>query len=59
MKIVQMADPVRFPTMTTEELRATFLVQNLFELGQINLTYIDLDRTIIGSAVPLKEKLTL
>lgn len=59
MKILQMADPVRFPTMTTEELRATFLLQNLFEPGQINLTYVDLDRTIIGSAVPLNDKLTL
>ena len=59
MKILQMADAVRFPTMTTEELRATFLLQNLFEPGQINLTYVDLDRTIIGSAVPLNDKLTL
>lgn len=59
MKILQLADAVRFPTMTTAELRATFLLENLFETGQTNLTYVDLDRTIIGSAVPLKDKLIL
>lgn len=52
MKIVQMPDAIRYRTMTTEELRETFLVSNLFQPGRIDLTYVDLDRTVIGSAVP-------
>jgi 4-deoxy-L-threo-5-hexosulose-uronate ketol-isomerase len=59
MKLIQVADAIRFPRMTTEELRAAFLVDGLFEPGQINLAYIDLDRTVVGSAVPLAEPLTL
>jgi 4-deoxy-L-threo-5-hexosulose-uronate ketol-isomerase len=45
--------------MTTEELRETFLVDDLFKPGEIGLTYIDLDRTVIGSAVPTSEPLLL
>ena len=52
MKILQMADAIRYRTMTTEELRETFVISDLFQPGQINMTYVDLDRTVIGSAVP-------
>lgn len=59
MKLYQMADPVRYKRMTTEELRETFLVEDLFKPGTIELVYADLDRTVIGSAVPLATPLTL
>jgi 4-deoxy-L-threo-5-hexosulose-uronate ketol-isomerase len=59
MKLYQMADPVRYVRMTTEELRATFLIDDLFQPGQIDLAYVDLDRTVIGSAVPTTAPLTL
>jgi 4-deoxy-L-threo-5-hexosulose-uronate ketol-isomerase len=59
MKLIQMADPVRYPRMTTEELRATFLLDGLFKPGEIALAYVDLDRTVIGSAVPLETELPL
>jgi 4-deoxy-L-threo-5-hexosulose-uronate ketol-isomerase len=59
MKILEMADSVRYRTMTTEELRETFLVTNLFEPGKLSVTYVDLDRTVIGSAVPKAEALPL
>jgi 4-deoxy-L-threo-5-hexosulose-uronate ketol-isomerase len=59
MKLYQMADPIRYSRMTTQELRDTFLVEDLFERGVISTVYIDLDRTIVGSAVPLKEPLHL
>jgi 4-deoxy-L-threo-5-hexosulose-uronate ketol-isomerase len=59
MKIIQMADLVRFRTMTTQELRDTFLISNLFQPGEISFLYVDLDRTVIGSAVPLAESLKL
>jgi 4-deoxy-L-threo-5-hexosulose-uronate ketol-isomerase len=59
MKLVQMADPVRYARMTSEELRETFLLQDLFTPGRIDLAYVDLDRTVIGSAVPSAGALTL
>jgi 4-deoxy-L-threo-5-hexosulose-uronate ketol-isomerase len=59
MKLIQMADPVRYSRMTTEELRATFLLDGLFKPGEIALAYVDLDRTVIGSAVPLETALAL
>jgi 4-deoxy-L-threo-5-hexosulose-uronate ketol-isomerase len=59
MKILQMADAVRYPLMSTEELRSTFLLDDLFAPGQIQLVYVDLDRTVIGSAVPLATPLAL
>jgi 4-deoxy-L-threo-5-hexosulose-uronate ketol-isomerase len=57
--MLQMADAIRYPTMTTQELRGTFLIDDLFHPGQIGLTYVDLDRTVIGSAVPTREPLSL
>jgi 4-deoxy-L-threo-5-hexosulose-uronate ketol-isomerase len=59
MKTVQMADPVRFPRMNTEELRATFLLHDLNQPGEINLVYTDLDRAVVGYAAPLGEPLPL
>jgi len=59
MKILQVADAIRYRTMTTEELRETFLIGDLFQPGQIQLTYVDLDRTVIGSAVPTSDSLLL
>ena len=38
----------------TAQLREEFLIENLMELGKINLTYSHYDRYIAGSAVPLK-----
>lgn len=52
MKLVELADRVRYATMTTEERRATFLLDQLFTPGAVEMRYIDLDRTVIGSAVP-------
>ena len=59
MRLIQVADAVRYPRMTTDELRAAFLVDKLFQPGRIDLAYVDLDRTVIGSAVPLGQALTL
>jgi 4-deoxy-L-threo-5-hexosulose-uronate ketol-isomerase len=59
MRILQIADAIRYRTMTTEELRETFLVDDLFQPGQVGLTYVDLDRTVIGSVVPTVERLFL
>src|SRR5450755_2266138 len=59
MRLYQMADPVRYPRMTTAELRDTFLLEGMFVPGQIDLAYVDVDRTVIGSAVPTAAPLTL
>jgi 4-deoxy-L-threo-5-hexosulose-uronate ketol-isomerase len=59
MKLLQLADEVRFSRMSTEELRSTFLLEHLFAPGSVQLVYVDLDRTVIGSAVPLAEPLPL
>ncbi len=59
MRLIQVADAVRYSRMTTEELRTAFLVDKLFQPGRIDLAYVDLDRTVIGSAVPVAEPLTL
>jgi 4-deoxy-L-threo-5-hexosulose-uronate ketol-isomerase len=59
VKLLQMADAIRYRTMTTEELREMFLIDNLFRPGEIGLTYVDLDRTVIGSAVPNSKPLFL
>jgi len=52
MRLYQMADAVRYEMMNTEELRETFLLEDLFQPGEIEFAYVDLDRTVIGSAVP-------
>ncbi len=59
MKILEMADKVRYPRMTTAELRETFLLTELFKPGAIEMVYVDLDRTVIGGAVPTKTPLKL
>jgi 4-deoxy-L-threo-5-hexosulose-uronate ketol-isomerase len=59
MRLYQMADAVRYGLMNTEELRETFLLEGMFEVGEIESAYVDLDRTVIGSAVPVSEELTL
>ena len=59
MRFYQMADPVRFPSMRSEELRSTFLMDGLFEPGQIALSYLDLDRAVVGGVVPTEGPLAL
>ena len=59
MKTILMADPVRYPRMTTAELRETFLLHDLYEPGQIHLDYIDLDRAVVGIAAPVESAIAL
>lgn len=51
--------PAEARRMTTDELRAAFLVQELFQPGRITLRHIDLDRVVLGGAVPTDAPLTL
>ncbi len=59
MKTMMMADPERYQRMTTDELRATFMIEDLFKKGELKTVYVDVDRTIVGSVVPVGEPLVL
>jgi 4-deoxy-L-threo-5-hexosulose-uronate ketol-isomerase len=52
-------DPARVARMTTDELRASFLVQGLFRPSEVTLRHIDLDRVVLGGAVPTHAPLPL
>lgn len=45
--------------MTTEELRAAFLVQGLFQPGEANIRCYDLDRVALGGVVPTRAPIAL
>ena len=53
------ADPVRFEIMDTTELRENFLIEDLFTEGEITLVYSNVDRVIVGGAVPTAAALKL
>jgi len=59
MRLYEMADKVRYSRMTTAERRGTFLLEGMFKPGELELAYVDLDRTVIGSAVPAEFPLKL
>ncbi len=48
-----------FPAMTTPEVRTSFLLDGLFTPGRCDLVYWEVDRAIVGSAIPLNEPLSL
>jgi 4-deoxy-L-threo-5-hexosulose-uronate ketol-isomerase len=52
-------DPSGFRRMTTEELRKSFLIDRLFIPDEIPMVYSDIDRSITGSAIPVKGPLKL
>ena len=59
MKTILISDPIRYPRMTTQELRDCFLADGLFQPGEIRLNYIDLDRAVVGMASPVDTPLAL
>lgn len=52
-------DPQSFARMNTSEIRHEFLVADLFAPGGIKLVYLNIDRMIVGSAVPTGQPLSL
>lgn len=59
MEIRYSADIVRYKTMTNKELRDTFVVSTLWTLDEVPLVYSDIDRGVIGSAVPVTKTLEI
>lgn len=59
MDIRQVSSPAESRTFTTSELRAAYLIETLFRVGEISLTYSHLDRTVVGGAMPTETPLVL
>ena len=59
MEVRYSPDPVRFSRMTTQEVMDNFLVHSLFTPNEIAMVYSDVDRAIVGSAVPAGQALSL
>ena len=52
-------DPSGFRSMTTDGLQKSFLIDTLFVPDDLPMVYSDIDRSITGSAVPVKGSLKL
>lgn len=48
-----------YKTMDTEALREHFLLDDLFVAGELTLTYCEIERAIVGAAVPTSQVLSL
>ena len=59
MKFLYTADRNSYRRMTNSELRESYMVDGMFVPGEVTLCYTDIDRAIVGSAVPLEGALTL
>ena len=59
MEVRYAPDPQRFERMNTAEVRQSFLVDDLFVPGELKLVYSDIDRLVVGSAVPTATPLSL
>ena len=59
MKLHYFPTPEATNTLSTDELRARFLIGGLFQPGAVLAHYTDLDRMICGSAVPTAAPLSL
>lgn len=59
MKVIHAPSPSETAMLDTMALRESFLLEELFPPGELKLVYTDLDRAIVGSAVPTDSPLTL
>lgn len=59
MEVRYPAHPKDFKIYTTEEVRKDYLIENLFEPGNVNLVYSHVDRIIVGGICPTDDKLQL
>ena len=59
MELRVSADNIRYKRMTSDELRESYLVDNLYTPDEVPMTYSDIDRGVIASAVPVNKVLTL
>jgi 4-deoxy-L-threo-5-hexosulose-uronate ketol-isomerase len=52
-------NPTDFKHYTTERIRDEYLIDSLFEPGEIRMVYSHYDRVVTGGAVPINDGLTL
>src|SRR5882724_662526 len=57
--IRRMPRPQDVTRMTTAELRDVFLIDDIYAPGKIKLQFTDLDRFVVGGAIPTSTPLTL
>jgi 4-deoxy-L-threo-5-hexosulose-uronate ketol-isomerase len=59
MKLRPSTDREGLRRMTAEDIRDTFVIDDLFQPGQVSMTYVEVDRAVVGSAAPLAAPLPL
>ena len=59
MKLHYFPSPEAANTLSTEQLRERFLISGIFQPGAVTAHYTDLDRMIVGAAVPTTAPLSL
>lgn len=59
MKLHYFPTPEATNTLSTDELRSRFMITSMFQPGAVTAHYTDLDRMIVGAAVPTSAPLTL
>ncbi len=59
MKLHYFSSPAETNTLGTKPLREQFMITGLFQPGQVTAHYTDLDRMIVGAAVPASAPLAL
>lgn len=59
MNFMFSADIRSYKNMRNDELREAFVTAPLFALGEINLTYTDVDRGLVGGIMPGESPITL
>ena len=59
MKLRASTDAAGLRRMSARDIRDTFVIADLFRPGEVSMTYVEVDRAVVGSAVPLETTLTL
>jgi 4-deoxy-L-threo-5-hexosulose-uronate ketol-isomerase len=59
MKQVYAVHPEDYKSYNTDAIRKNFLLESLFEKGQINFAYTHYDRMIVGGAIPTASEIEL
>lgn len=59
LKVYYSRDQQRFERMNRQELHDSFLIHEWFNPDRIDLFYSEVDRAVVGSIVPLKNRLCL
>ena len=59
MKLRASTDAAGLRRMSARDIRDTFVIADLFRPGEVSMTYVEVDRAVVGSAVPLDTTLTL